>query len=315
MTSSAAMPQATGSQRIGWAQLPTEVAAAIGDMLGSDIVAAHNQPGGFSEGLAARVRLADGRRAFVKAASGLTAPAAAAFHRREMAITTALAGTGLVPRLLDGYDDGVWVALAFEEIPGHLPTQPWLPDELARVLDAVTALAAALTPAPVDPAILAPPRLGGWRQLAEHGPREALHELHPWAAGHIDELITLEAQAEPAIAGNTLLHGDLYPFNILLTRQRVAVVDWPHAWIGAAHCDLVTLLTSVSLSGIDPQPLAERHPLTRDLDPLPINVLLATHAGFLLRVATSAGPNTDRNLIEMMVALSTSSLRWLRSRW
>jgi hypothetical protein len=308
-------PDATGSQRIGWAQLPTEVTTAIGDMLGSEIVAARSQPGGFSEGLAARVRLADGRRAFVKAVSALTAPAAAGFHRREMTIAAALAGTGLVPRLLDGYDDGAWVALAFEEIPGRLPTQPWLPDELDRVLDAVTALAAALTPAPVDPTILAPPRLGGWRQLAEPGPRQALRELHPWAGCHIDELVTLEEQAKPAVAGDTLLHGDLYPFNILLTRQRVVVVDWPHAWIGAAHCDLVTLLSSVSISGIDPQPLAERHPLTRDLDPLPINGLLALHAGFLLRVATSAGSGADRDLVDMMVTLSTSSLRWLGSRW
>jgi hypothetical protein len=52
-------------------------------------------------------------------------PAAAAFHRREARITTALSGTGLVPRLLDSYDDGTWVALAFEDIHGRLPAQPW----------------------------------------------------------------------------------------------------------------------------------------------------------------------------------------------
>jgi RIO1 family len=33
--------------------------------------------------------------------------------------------------------------------------------------------------------------------------------------------------------GTTLLHGDLYPFNLLLTPDRVVVIDWPHAWTGA----------------------------------------------------------------------------------
>jgi hypothetical protein len=309
------MPRATGGQRISWTQVPVEVARAIGRMLGSEVVTADSQPGGFSEGLAARVQLANGGRAFVKAACAVSAPAVAEFHRREMAISGALSGTGLVPRLIDGYDDGVWVALAFEEIAGQLPAQPWQRAELDRVLDMVSVLATALTPAPIDPALLAPPRLNGWRELAERGPRRALRRVAPWADTHLDQLVALEEQAPQATAGRTLLHGDLYPFNILLTRERVFAVDWPHAWIGAAHCDLVTLLSSTALSGIDPQPLAERHPLTRDLDPMRINVLLAAHAGFLFRVATSAGPSTDRHLVDMMIALGNGSLGWLQRRW
>jgi hypothetical protein len=106
------MPRATGDQRISWAQVPVELAGAIGRLLGSQVVTADSQPGGFSEGLAARVQLADGRRAFVKAVSAVSAPAAAEFHRREMSISAELVGTGMVPQLLGGYDDGVWVALA-----------------------------------------------------------------------------------------------------------------------------------------------------------------------------------------------------------
>lgn len=308
------MPRATGGQRIGWRQVPVEVAHAIGRMLGSEVVAAHSQPGGFSKGLAARVRLADGRGVFIKAASVLNAPSAAQFHQREMRISAVLATTGLVPRLLDGYDDGTWVALVFEDIDGRLPAQPWRPEELDRVLDAVGVLANALTPAPVDPAILGAPRLGGWRELAEQGRSDALYALNPWAARHLDELVGLEQEAELAIAGRTLLHGDLYPFNVLLAGQRVVVVDWPHAWIGAAHCDAVTLMSSAALSGIDPQPLAERHPMTRYVAPALINVFLALHAGFLFRVAVSAGPNADRYLVDMIVALGGASVRWLQTR-
>ncbi|MFE4176736.1 aminoglycoside phosphotransferase family protein [Streptomyces sp. NPDC056909] len=313
------MPRATGSRRIGWPAIPDEVAAAIERLLGGEVVDAIGQPGGFSEGLAARVRLANGGRAFVKAASSLTAPAAADFHRREIEIARRLPGDLPASRLLDAYDDGTWVALVFEEIPGRLPAQPWRRDELDRVLTAVTDLARALTPSPVDPAILGAPRLGGWPALMDDAVKNddvlgRLATLSPWAAGRLDELAALEETAPLALAGETLLHGDLYPFNIMLTEERVFVVDWPHAWVGAAHCDVVTLLSSASLSGTDPQPLAETHPLTRDLEPARIDALLASHAGFLLRRAVSAGPEADRNLVDMMVALGRASLDWLRDR-
>ncbi|MFC0531482.1 hypothetical protein [Phytohabitans kaempferiae] len=44
-----------------------------------------------------------------------------------MVVTPHLAATAMVPRLLEGYDDGTWVALVFEEIAGSLPAQPWRP--------------------------------------------------------------------------------------------------------------------------------------------------------------------------------------------
>ncbi|MEV6864544.1 aminoglycoside phosphotransferase family protein [Streptosporangium subroseum] len=300
--------------------MPEEVAAGIERLLGSRVVDAVSQPGGFSEGVAARVRLASGGCAFVKAASALTAPAVAAFHRREIVISRRLPRTVPAPRLLDAYDDGVWVALIFEEIPGRLPAQPWRRDELERVLAAVTDVVRILTPSPVDEALLGGLRLGGWVALAngaagiENAVAKRIDALSPWAACHLDELAALEESAAPALAGRTLLHGDLYPFNIMLTAERVFVVDWPHAWVGAGHCDVVTLLASVSLSGMDPQPIADSHPLTRGLDPVQIDAVLAMHSGFLLRSAASAGPQADRNLVNMMVALGLASLRWLRDR-
>ena len=306
------MPHATGSRRIAWEAMPDEVTVAIERLLGGTVVSAVSQPGGFSAGLATRVCLANGRRRFVKAANSVAAPAVAAFHRREIAISRRLPREVSAPRLLDSYDDGVWVVLAFEEIPGRLPAQPWRRDELERVLAAVAEQARILTPSPVDEGILAKPRLGGWRALTDDAAVEDLGRLSPWAAGHLDELVALEESA--SVAGTTLLHGDLYPFNIMLTADRVFVVDWPHAWIGARHCDVVTLLSSAALSGIDPQSIADGHPLTRDLDSVQINEVLALHAGFLLRTAASAGPAADPHIVTMMIALGRASLRWLRER-
>jgi aminoglycoside phosphotransferase len=307
------LPAATGSRRMAWAAVPREVTARIEQLLGSPVATAVSQPGGFSEGLAARVRLANGRRAFIKAASSLTAPAVADFHRREITVSRRLPADVPAPRLLEAYDDGTWAVLVFEEIPGHLPAQPWRPDELDRVIAAVTDMARVLTPSPVEATVLSAPRLGGWPALTEDAAARAkAAELSPWAARHFDELAALEESA--SLDGATLQHGDLYPFNIMLTDDRVFVVDWPHAWVGPRHCDLLTLLSSASLSGVDPQPIAERHPLTRDLERVHVDGVLAAHAGFLLRTAGSAGPDADRNLVGMMTALGLASLRWLERR-
>ncbi|AUA16542.1 phosphotransferase [Streptomyces sp. SID8382] len=307
------MPEATGSRRMDWAAMPREATARIERMLGSPVAHAISQRGGFSEGLAARVRLENGKRAFIKAASSLMAPAEADFHRREIAVSEQLPGEVPAPRLLDAYDDGTWVVLAFEEIPGQLPAQPWRREELNRVLAAVTDMAEVLTPSPVNEAILSRPRLGGWLAMADDAVvRGKVGELSPWARHHFGRLATLEGNA--SLDGATLLHGDLYPFNIMLTADRVFVVDWPHAWVGPRHCDAVTLISSASLSGLDPQPIAENHPLTRDLDPVQLNEVLALHAGFLLRTAAGAGPDADPHLIAMMTALGLASLRWLRRR-
>lgn len=308
------MPSATGGRRLTWAQLPLDVVAAIEDLLGGAVVAAISQPGGFSEGLAARVRLADGRRAFVKAVSSVVAPGVAGFHRREIVVTRRLPAVAPVPRLLGALDDGVWVTLAFEEIDGALPAQPWRRDEFDRVLAAATELAYALTPSPVERDVVSQPRLGGWLTLASEGGNGRLASLSPWAAGRLDELVALEQRSGTALAGETLLHGDLYPFNVMLGRDRVFFVDWPHAWIGAAHCDVLTLLSSAALSGMDPQPLADEHPLTRGLEPDRLNVFLAAHAGFLIRLAALAGPTVDPDLLDMATALGRASLDWLRAR-
>ncbi|ONH35742.1 MULTISPECIES: phosphotransferase family protein [Protofrankia] len=305
----------TGGRRILWQDLPPEVRRGIESRVGAPVISARSQPGGFSEGLASLLALADGRRVFVKAASRVGASAVAEFHLREIAITACLPAAAPVPRLLGSYDDGVWVAGIYAEIEGCLPGRPWRHGELSRVLDALTALSTDLTPAPVAPALLAAPRLGGWRALTQSaGAMTRLAAITTWAADRIDDLAALEADIDRDLAGRTLLHGDLYGFNILLGADGVSVVDWPHAWIGAPFCDVVTLLSSASVDGIDPEPYARDHPLTRDVDPRRVDVLLAAHSGFLLRLVTTASPSVDPSLIEMASALGVACLRWLQER-
>ena len=56
-----------------------------------------------------------------------------------------------------------------------------------------------------------------------------------------------------------------------------------------ADSDVLALLVSASISGIDPQPFVARHPLLRGQQPEQIDLFLTVHAGFLIRLATLVG--------------------------
>ena len=126
-------PPARGARR-DWSELPRHLVAALEDALGSPIVTASTQPGGFSPGIAARVVCEDRRRAFVKAVASVPNPRSPDFHRREARIVGGLPDAAPVPRLVWFHDEGPdgWVVLALEDVDGHEPAQPWRADELDR---------------------------------------------------------------------------------------------------------------------------------------------------------------------------------------
>lgn len=212
-----------------WSDLPAAVRSGVEDILGAPVVEARTQNGGFSPGAAARVRLANGGRAFVKAVSAEVNPDSPDMHRAEARVTASLPADAPVPRLLGSYDDGTRVALVLEDIDGRQPRVPWDRAELDRVLDAVGDLARVLTPAPADApsAVWGKSSLfDGWRTLHAAGGDA---RLDPWAAGRLATLAELEAGWAEAAGGDTLAHGDLRADNILLTEDRTVFVDWPHA--------------------------------------------------------------------------------------
>jgi aminoglycoside phosphotransferase (APT) family kinase protein len=302
-----AFPPARG-ERLPWDRLPANLRAAIEERLDAPVARAVTRPGGFSPGLAATLELADGRRAFAKAVGPEPNPDSPEFHRREARIAAALPPETPAPRFLFSLDEGGWVALVFEDVPGREPELPWRDDELARVLDALADLAEALTPTPID----APPveeRLDelfhGWRTLESH--------VDDWAAEHLDELRELESRWAVAAAGETLLHCDVRADNILLTPERVVFVDWPHACVGAAWVDLLAFLPSVAMQG-GPHPWAlfESHPLGRDVPPGRLQAVLAALAGFFLQRSTLPPPPGLSTLREFQRAQGVESLAWLR---
>jgi hypothetical protein len=269
-------------------------------------VAARNCPGGFSPGLACRVRLDDGKRLFVKAIDAMAWPGEAGAYRAEAAVTAALPETVPAPRLHGSFDDGRWIVLVFEDIDGREPSQPWSAAELRRVVGALESMAGTLTPSPIDvPAGY--PRLGGWAGLAaDAGCVAKLTSFFPWAARHLDRLISLEqCGLADAAAGDSLLHCDLYAHNILLTPERVVFVDWPHARVGNPLVDLVVLLSSAATDGVDPEAFISSGP---------IDGILAAHAGFLLAGGLSETWPGLEAITAMKLQLGGGALTWLHRR-
>jgi hypothetical protein len=246
--------------------MPAAVRAWVDRVLGSSVVSAATQQGGFSPGVAARVVTASGRRAFVKAVGPELNPDTPRLFRNEIAVMQGLAAQSLphAPTLYDVYDDddGGWVGLLLEDIDGYLPPHPWQPSDASRVLDALAELTDALQPSPWPEAPVAAVRseafLSRWDNVIADG-----LPVPDWIVGREQELADLARTGLEALAkGDGLSHWDLRADNILLTEDRVVFVDWAHAARAASWADTVILYGDMYGSGVEPPKLPEDDGIT-----------------------------------------------------
>jgi hypothetical protein len=301
---------AGSKNRMRWTQVPRAVRDRIESIAGDTVVAAENQSGGFSPGLASRLLLANGSTVFAKAI-GEDWPVQAGFHRSEIAVTAQLPAAVPAPRLRGHFDDEGWVGLVFDDVDGWQPALPWRRAELGRVLDALAALAT-VEPPPIG---RGHPRLGGWSNIvADCVLVRDLPRLSPWAADHLDSLTELEDEGVQVARGNRLVHFDLFPHNILLTSSRVYFVDWPHARLGNPVIDLVSVLCPIAIAGGDPSRIARSHPLAVDLNARSLDAVIAALAGFCAAGALMPAPTGQQPVTNAKHELANGLLTWLARR-
>lgn len=163
------MVEATGV-RIAWDDIAPEIRHAAVELLGSPVVQARSQRGGFSPGSADRVVCADGRRAFVKTATAAANPEVLSIHRREAAVNGILPPHLPAPRMLGAVDAGEWMLLAFDDVAGAQPAVPWSEPDIRATVTALDIVrraplddeaVAVLPAADVELAALA----GAWRSI------------------------------------------------------------------------------------------------------------------------------------------------------
>jgi aminoglycoside phosphotransferase (APT) family kinase protein len=303
--------------RVDWQDVPQRVRGAIEQVCGAPVIEARTQPGGFSPGVAARVRCADGTRCFVKAASADVNPDAPRLHRQEASVLAGLdsliaAGRLPVPRLRGTAELGPWFALVVDDVAGRQPALPWRDAELDLVLAQLDQLAAALTPAPVTVPAIAEylaSDFTGWRTLSGSSGDD---RIDPWSRARLPELAGLEATWAGYAAGGTLLHTDIRADNLLLTGDGVMVVDWPHACRGAAFADLVFFAPSVAMQGgPEPAALLARSRAGRAASREAVAAVVCALAGFFTAQSLRPAPPGLPTVRGFQAAQAEITRRWL----
>jgi hypothetical protein len=300
--------------RLHWEDMPADTRRLIEDRLGVAVLGAVTQDGGFSPGLAARLSLASGDRVFIKAVHPSRNADSPAMHRREAAISAELPASVPAPHFRWQLDEGPhgWIILAFDDIEGVPPAQPWREDELMRVLGAMEQLVEALTPSPIVTES-APQAFRtsfcSWAQVTDGA------ALDPWIRRNLDQLVELDLQAPDAAAGDTLQHMDVRADNLLLASDSVYFVDWPHARIGAPWIDIVGFAPSVAMhGGPQPQDLLALYSPALSADPAQLTAVIGALAGFFMHRSTLPEPEALPGIRAFQRAQGDICIAWLRER-
>jgi Ser/Thr protein kinase RdoA (MazF antagonist) len=324
------MPSLASSPRRPYESLPAQLRAWVDAALGAPVVQASTQTGGFSAGVAARIRTADGNRAFIKAVGPDPNPDTPGLFRTELAALQALASAelaSLTAPLLAGYDDGEHVALLLTDIDGQQPAQPFHSHEVALIGTGLDLLADALSRTQIDldlPRLADGPLLDRWRHAHDKADRAGLAQLDPWLPAHLDTLLDLAAHARTALAGSSLLHFDIRSDNILLTgagqTRRAVFVDW--AWLrrGARWCDAALFAYDLATSApsadrpIDPDAFVTASATLRDVPARDLTSMVAVIAGAMVAGSLKAPPPGLPTMRTWQARMARGGLAWLRRR-
>jgi aminoglycoside phosphotransferase (APT) family kinase protein len=186
------------------------------------------------------------------------------------------------------------------------------------VLAAVDDLARSLTPSPVGRAeagsvgtarVVTEP---WWANLAADPPPG----LDDWSARHSPRLAEIQHIAPAAAArGDTLLHLDLRADNVLVARDRIFFVDWPHARIGSPWVDVVFMAPSVTMQGgPPPQTLLAGRASAQDVDAESVTSVIVAVAGFFTYLALQPPPPGLPTLRAFQAAQATVAREWVAQR-
>lgn len=311
----AAVPAAK-ALRIPWPRLPIALREAVESFLGSVVLAATSQIGGFSSGAALRLICADGSRAFLKAIPSHGDSYALWLYDKEVRIAAELPDAFPAPRFQGRVEGAGWIGLVFDDVEGQTVPVPWSSENAGIVIHEVIRLNALATPCPVPGLVRWGGRVEdwrGWRYLVENKSEYA--NVSDWCMRNAPRLIDLEQSFPDAADGNTLVHSDLRSDNIILGAKSVSFVDWAWAACGQAWIDPLIFSLYAAVQGMpDPDQLFHTHPSARSADPDAVNSVLAALAGRLLTASQEETPPKPAGLSEFQRLEARIAIDWLASR-
>lgn len=320
---------AATSARPAFASLPDEVRVACGDAVHGIVVDAAPPVGsGFTGAYAGLLTLADGRRVFAKAA-GPGLPHVVAGLAAEERILPLLAGLRCASRLAGAAEvptaGGLWRVLLVEAIDGRQPGGPWtVPDADAAALACLEVAtlpahdAAGVTSTRLAPTLGADVEALTTLDGLAAGARAWPAELPAPRPRHLAELATVAGRAERALDGESLVHGDVRPDNLLVEARGTArVVDWNHATLGAPWVDLVGLWPLMAHHGVDVRRFAGAPVLTGVTD-ADVDAFLAVLVGFMVCDVDAEPPPGCTPALrrhQLLMAGAAVALLGARRRW
>ena len=298
---------------------PSEVRAAVEDVLGEPVRFERPATAGFTPAIASTVTGDSGRSVFVKAAPNEDGLGSSIRTGVQLA---PLIGD-LAPRLLAASEPEGWVVAVYEHVSGDA-VEEW--DELAvsTMVDVLAVIRERLSGPPLPGATryadAFAPMLGAWRSLARRSGGDPstvahMHDIKLPVAIPVELLADLEEEWFEVLGpGEPMQHGDLRRDNVIRFadsgQQRLWVVDWTHVWTGPGWMDLVRLAPDMADSGFDPEALLRRS-CWAEADPHAINVALSGLAGRAWR----DGHLLDfPSLRRMQRQQAIQTLLWLGSR-
>jgi aminoglycoside phosphotransferase len=226
---------------------PAAVTAAITEATGAAPTAWQHVVAGHTHAEKWRIGLGDGSTAFVKAGSEESARAQI---EREAFILDAVAAT-CMPKLYGAATADGWAVLVLEDLSSTLWPPPY-PDRGAALLETVGQLATMQPPEGLRRRPEGRPFGTYWQRIAEDpGPVLALELFSAeWLEEAQPALDSAESLAK--LAGDDLLHDDVWAGNVCYADRGALLIDWASASIGDRRIDLAYALLSIRSSGIKP---------------------------------------------------------------
>ena len=303
------LPWGRTARRLDWAHLPPQVRFDVEARLGSPVVADSTLTHGYVPAIETVLTLADGTHHLLRAASTKAQRSFAASLRAEAAWLRTLPETVPTVRLTHLLD-GDWVVLLLEHPAARLPHRPWREDDLDRCLEAVSAAAVALTPAPGEARPFAEDLadwMGRWDIL--EGREDLGTPMQLLTAGR------LAARLPEVTAGDTLVHTDLRDDTLHLTPDGGVLLDgWAWPVRGAAWLDPLLLLVGPCGDGVDVEAVLRRTPLLARVRDEDVDCVLAAMAGFFLTSGDLPVPSASPWLREFQRWQGEAVWGWLRRR-
>lgn len=245
-----------------WQAIPASVRHETGRVLGAEVTRSMRIYGGYSATPTFRLRLADGRRVFFKAASTETSAFAHHAHTREERIYRELNPfiASWAPAFYGAFESDGWRVMLLEDL-GPKTAPPWKLNVLRAVARDFGVFHRENQGAEFPDWLQRPPAMLStadqtWQTVQESdrdhvakmaGP--AAHDARRWLDAALPLLVSVGRTIGEVGQPYSLIHRDVRSDNLRWTQDGLRLLDWPHLGVGPAEYDIVEFAQSVETEG------------------------------------------------------------------